>query len=557
MKKIVLASITSVFTSVAFAQVTIEDYWAGKAQWSLVSKWTPQNAPLISEGGTGGANWIRVVNGVWYLFSRKAISGSVCNNTTSTDAKLGLQVFKSTDHGVTWSAPTMIITPTEGSPSSCAATDGDAFYDATQNKWRLIYQCMGDDRVWNGCYAERAGADPMGSFTPVSQNPVIRSKSLWSQICNSSADNCVTLTGGTNRVGEEGTFNIIQFDGVYFWVSFHGAYDTGIAIPGDTHRTLGFRGIAKTKDFISWIAGDAAPDLPNDAIFSSKDTSNWRESWNGGSSIGAGGSSTILENGKFYTVAEFADKTLNCTPGQNWDIGLFRSATLTNRNWDQFPYGNPIIQSSKVIESGIIPPCNIQYAHIFKDTSVSPNVTYLKFFRRSENSNVQGTYLYKLEYSTNLVSNGNLWKGTSENWLRLPSGIANMVTYRDPNRSSDGNNYLAFNCGTYPNPCLKDQSIYQDVNVESHRGKTYNFGGKFSADSGGEGSLRLIIFQLDQNYTILRSDYLDVNVSSDTYRSLNSQSFPILNTAKFLRYQFAIYNSSVTYFADEMYINVQ
>lgn len=53
---------------------------------------------------------------------------------------------------------------------------------------------------------------------------------------------------------EEGTFDIFQKKNGYYYVSFHG-YD----------GVNGYRGIAKTADWIHWIAGQ--DDLPQDAIF--------------------------------------------------------------------------------------------------------------------------------------------------------------------------------------------------------------------------------------------------------------------------------------------------
>ena len=59
-----------------------------------------------------------------------------------------------------------ILRPTPGTPWSCAATDGDAVYDADAGTWRYLFQCLGDAPGWHGCYAERRAASPLGAFEP-------------------------------------------------------------------------------------------------------------------------------------------------------------------------------------------------------------------------------------------------------------------------------------------------------------------------------------------------------------------------------------------------------
>ena len=197
-----------------------------------------------------------------------------------------------------------------------------------------------------------------------------------------------------HQVYDEGTFDIFQFDGTYYWVTFHGAANANSTV-------LGFRGMAKTTDFVHWVAGNQSADLPQDAVLDRNDAANfnWRENWlSGATRVGAGAGSILFDNGYYYQIAEFPDVGLNCLENQHWDIGMFRSASLTNVNWDQYPgfgdpnhpTGNPIIYSSTAIEGQGIPPCNIQYMHLFKDPNTG--ITHLEFGRHSIDPNYDGMY---------------------------------------------------------------------------------------------------------------------------------------------------------------------
>ena len=505
------------------APASMAEYWAGKARWSFVRKWSES-----------GASHIEFWNGAWYLFERY-LPGGACPST----ALLGTQVRRSIDRGATWSAPVPAIAPSAGTPWACAATDGDAFYDPVNNKWRLLFQCLGADSVWRGCYAERAGADPMGPFTPTAGNPVIQSGSLWNRICNVGGDDCSVLAGGPGRVFDEGTFNIFQFDGTFYWVSFHG-YD----------GVRGYRGIAKTRDFVSWIAGDTAQGVPGDAVVDLNDARGWREGWAGGSPIGAGAGSILIENGIAYLATEVADTNLGCIPGQHWDWGLFRSASLASSTWEQLPQGNPFVYSSLTPDyNGQTPPCSVAYGQLFRDPV--DGAVYFKHFRISGDPNVQMTYLYKLVKSSNVLKNGDLWMGGGDFWNRFPIGPTNLVVYRNPGGSSDGNQYLATNCGAAA--CQPGQSLYQDVSVAGLTGQWLTFGGKFATDAG-TGSLDLVVHQLDAGFHILQAGTVRVNADT-VYRLSQSGSTAILPGTAILRYQPYLL-SPVTFRADEMFLDV-
>lgn len=540
---VLLASITGGAT--AQTPATLADYWSGNAQWDFVRKWTTANT---SSALSNPSSRIKVVNGVWYLFQRE-FSGGVCGTSTSAPSKLGIRVYKSTNQGANWTpASALSIAPTAGSDFSCEATDGDAVYDATNNKWRILFQCLNDSGVWQGCYAERAGADPMGPFDYTAaqrRTAVVRPGSLWSKICSNADSVCA----GKNVV-DEGTFNIFRKDSAgYFWVSFHG-YD----------GSRGYRGIAKTTDFVNWVAGDTAYGVPADATISARDSATWRETWNGGS-VGAGNGSILEEGGYTYDLVEATDVNLACTNNQRWDLGLFRTNSLTGNMWSQYPQGNPIVYSSLALENGMVRLCNLGYGDIFRDTSVTPNVIYMKFGRDSTDPAYNGNYLYRLNKSSNILKNGNLWMADATGWQRLPSGAAtpNLAVYRNPNQSPDGTQFLATNCGSFTAACAPGSSFFQDVNASNYAGRAYTFGGKFAMsganDNGGTSSL--VVFQLDANFNVLRSDTVPLALSGSVYQSFASPVVTVLANTKTLRYQFYHGTNGLTYFAANMYINLQ
>ena len=63
---------------------------------------------------------------------------------------------------------------------------------------------------------------------------------------------------------DEGTFDIVEKSGGYFYVTFHGY---------DYKRRLAARGVARTTDFQHWDTRGG--DLPGDAIFAAADCQGW------------------------------------------------------------------------------------------------------------------------------------------------------------------------------------------------------------------------------------------------------------------------------------------
>lgn len=517
---------------------TLDDYWNGTAEWTFLRKETAASTGIRNGGFYEGTGVNVMPDGTWYMFSRRVTTDfGACGTSDALDTV----VRKSIDKGATWSAPVVVVSHAAGTPYQCAATDGTAYYNATENKWHLLFQCLNSSSIWNGCELSRAGSDPMGTFTiaPTGGNPVVSAQELWNSICNISTDDCSVLAGGAGRVHDEGTFDIFNYDGTYYWVGFHG-YD----------GVHGYRGIAKTTNFQTWVAGDASQGVPADAVLDAYDMQPWREAWNGGS-IGIGTGSVLKDGSYYYQIAEAADVNLGCTDGQHWDHGLFRTASLTSTSWAQVPRGNPIVYSSTAAEpagywgaAGIVLRCNVVYSHLFKDPS--DGATYLVYGRRSNDPNYDGEYWYRLEKSTNLLINSDFWRADTYPWQGYGAST-NAVAYRTPNNSPDGTPYLASNCG---GPCTQNNSIYQDVAIAGGSAGSLKFGGKFMSE-GDVGNLTLYVYQMDQSYNLLQID--PVTFSTGTKWAAVSQSVGLLASTRILRYQYFM-NSNITYRVDDLYL---
>jgi hypothetical protein len=375
----------------------------------------------------------------------------------------------------------------------------------------------------------------------------------------SAGSNCA----GLGIVGE-GTFDIFRHDtSGYYWVAFHGA--RGLTDSSGRRYTVGYRGIAKTVDFVTWVAGNASYGVPPGSTMTQPDAAGWRETWASGGNTGPGGGSIYEDGGYTYQLVEFSDLSLDCLWNQHWDQGLFRVSTsnlASSSAWSQYPQGNPIIYSSTAIETrwndtGIY-PCNNGYGQIFKDTTVTPNVVYMKFGRDTSDSAYNGTYLYKLNLATNLLKNGDLWTADGSYWQVIPSvsGRPNLAVYRYPNLSPDGTQLLATNCGSAASACVAGSSFYQDVNVSAYAGRSFTYGGSFASLGGNGGTSTLAIFQLDANGAAISSHALSLPLSSTVYQKFTSGAVIIAANTKTLRYQFYHGTNGVTYAADNMFLNL-
>jgi hypothetical protein len=513
---------------------TLADYWQGGARWELVRRYT-----LAGTGwpyGYGAGAHLTIVNGTWYLFSRTIHWGDSCGAMTD---RLGTAVRTSTDRGVTWSAPVEIIVPRDGTPWACAATDGDAAFDAASGTWHYLFQCLPTSGPWSGCHVERAALDPAGEFVATDANPVIPAGSLWQRICNQLGDDCVSIPGGIGQVYDEGTFNIFLAEGGFYYVSFHG-FD----------GVRGYRGIARTSDFVTWDAGDPAAGVPTDAVLDRLDLVGWREAWLGGGPIGVGAGSILRDGGYFYQITEGADVNLGCTAGQNWDWGMFRSASLTAATWEQLPAGNPFLYSSREPERDGQPlPCNPAYARLVRDPATGE--TLLHYTRESMDASYAGIYLYRLVRSPNLLVNGDLWMCTGQAWQIFPLGNTNLAVYRLPRQSVDDNCYLATNCGA-PS-CTPGQSVYQDVDLGGPAPARVAFGGRFASE-GGPATVNVVLFQLAADSSIVTQETQVVTLADDTYVSARRE---VTIAAGAARLRFQIYlQDPPTIRADQMFVDV-
>jgi hypothetical protein len=479
-------------------------------------------------GGYAGSH-IEIAGGRWYLFNRFTTAAPGCPAGTA----LGTQVRASPDQGRTWGRPSPALAPTAGTPLACAATDGDAVYDAAAAKWRYLFQCMGDSGRWAGCYAERKGADPVGRFTPVAGNPVITPGSLWSRICRSPADSCAGRS-----IADEGTFSLLPAETGGWWVGFHG-YD----------GTHGYRGIARTRTFAPGdFLVDGVGGTPTDAVLGPRDAAGWREAWATGGPVGAGAASLTAEAGWYYQLAEVPDINLACTPGQNWDLGLFRARSPGSVRWEQIPAGNPIVYSSKALgPSGISDECNVEYPVLLRDPATGAD--YVEFGRISnDDPRGDGIFLYGLQWNRNLLANGDFWRADIEAWHSFPGSGTQLAASRLPNGSADATPWLAFSCA---GSCPGSAGIYQDVPVPARlRGRPVAFGGAFRAEKG-RAPLDIALFQRDAQGRTLRADA--VHATATTTWARGRRKVAIDPQAAALRFQLSP-RATAGYRADDLFV---
>lgn len=501
---------------------TMDDYWDGNASWAFLHKSTDIHYD--------GSHVEVTDDGTWYYFNRRWGSTSNCPDFP----EMSTQVRESTDKGRTWSEPVEIISPAAGTPYACAATDGDVWYDADEDMWHYLFQGLDRDG-WNGCLLSREGADPMGEFTiePPGGNPVIDPGQLWDQICTDPDDDCSSISDGPGNVHDEGTFNVFEYDGTHYWVSFHG-YD----------GRYGYRGIAKTSDFQDWIVGDPARGVPGDAVHDKIDTQPWRENWAADGSIGVGHGRMMKEGDYYYHLVEGSDVNLACSRNQNWNYGLFRSRSLANTSWDQFPRGNPIVYSSNG-ESGDYTKCNVQYAGLFRDPT--NDFVYLKYGRRSADDDYDGVYWYRLEKTENLLTNGDLWRADSYGWDTRGENT-NVAVYRYPNNSPDGTQYMEVDRGSADE---ETPAVSQDVTVPPGSSGTLEFGGMFMSE-GGSGGLTIAVHQMDQDHGAVRTDRLPIRTGTE-WATFGS-SAPLSSATRALRYE-CNFDSDEVYRATDMYLS--
>lgn len=373
----------SVIPSARAVSPTLTDFWNGKAKLQFVRALTAvemQQGHITNMGpGFSAGVRVKVIGDVWYLFMRR-IETEIPTPDYCPQRKsnlLSVVVSKSVDEGRTWSKPVRIISPAANTPWECGATDGDAIYNAKTHQWHYLFQCL-SRKGWQGCYAKRSGDDPMGEFEIPTSNPAIPAGAIWSKICDLRSDECTRIAGGLNKIHDEGTFDIFDFRGGYYFVDFHG-YD----------GVNGYRGIAKTKNFKKWVV------VASDATLNKEDALSFKTPWDKKGPIGFGAGVITKGQGYFYLIAEAADKNLGCTPGQNWVWGLFRSKRLSNTRWEQYKE-NPFFTAEDFPAQDAHPlPCNPAYAGFF--TSNMGKV-YFHASLPSHDPHLDGIYFYELVF---------------------------------------------------------------------------------------------------------------------------------------------------------------
>ncbi len=289
---------------------------------------------------------IVAAKGTWYLFSREynyAPNPAQCVNDFSRIA-----VRSSMDHGKSWSNEVVIAEPNL-SFGECALADGYAYWDADTDTWHYLVQMLKSDGTWNIDHFSLQSPNPMARFAVDLANPVVKSGALWGSICGA---------GRACPVGtmDEGTPEISTKSNGLYYVTFH-----GVNVGGSPSIAKGYRGIAATTDFHTWITSGNG--LPNDAIWSSTDCQRWKVTWSPTTGCVGGGDASSLSTSRYtYMFIESSDISVGCVAGQNWAIGLVRaSAFAASGQWEQLP-SNPLMS----VGNGA--PCALQYPSLFKDS---------------------------------------------------------------------------------------------------------------------------------------------------------------------------------------------
>lgn len=389
----------------------------------------------------------------------------------------------------------------------------------------------------------------MGPFTASPTNPVITGSSLWGQICDNPNDHCYQLAPPPDGVRDEGTFDILEpKQNGYYYVSFHGYVYSG---PG---KGQGVRGLAKTPDFITWIAGNqnGIDQVPNDAIVDQFDTQSWRETWSG-PPVGVGAGRILQENGSYYQIVEGMDMDLTCVAGQHWDWGMFRSSDLSSSIWTQLPKGNPFIYTSASLHptDGKTLACNPAYAGIMKDTTTGKY--YLHYTRESfDLTHAGGIMIFELVPTKNLLQNSNAWTCTTDNWHTISPSNSNTIlsVQRETEKSSDDNCYFQLSCGA--STCTPGQSLYQDVSIAGKGITNVSIGGKIMNE--GAGTATITLFELDSNGNPLANQppHTIPVAATTSYQSFASTATlsPATHTLRFQVYL----NSPQTFRLDELFV---
>lgn len=368
--KAVILSLIITAGSSAYSRPTLDDLWNGSAYLKQVGRLDWRNS---GDQHSESAGWFAVRNGVWYVFNRAYLNRKV-DYCPLDYAKI--VVRKSIDQGKSWSGPVDVVEPGD-SPGGddCNALDGSTFFDPSTGTWHILSQCLTKNETsrWSLCHYSRQGSSPMGRFRPDKANPVVRGGALWSHICAGKNKSCPTSTQ------DEGTPEIIGKHRGSYIVTFHGWS------PKSGH---GYRGVAATKDFRRWRT--SGPDLPGDAMFSTKDCTAWLEGC-----VGIGATSTLIGSKYAYVIGEIMDKNLACQKNQKWVFELFRTPRgrwprSGSGHWRKLPGAALLTPTWKDANT----PCQLAYARWIADEGD----IYLVYEDWSPGRQFADRRLLKLEY---------------------------------------------------------------------------------------------------------------------------------------------------------------
>lgn len=524
----------------ADAPATLDDWWNGTASWSQAHYWSQKDFGVSPNDGGFGAGPSIVIgpDGVWNWFYRTSeVSSNSCTGNDNQFTLSGTLMRRSSDKGATWEPPVgtpgdPVVLPGGDPLWNCFASDGDAIWDGT--RWHYVFQCLASQTeiIWRGCHVTNSSVNPLlGTWVSDPANPIlgdtVPGARLWDQICDDPADDCVRIPNGeygglfpqtgVNKVGQAGTWSLFEdpADPGWFYMDFHGV---------DNAFGYQYFGVAKTKDFHTWIA--KGPNLPTDAIYDRLDARTWREptaQWdqrvvtNAGEEIGGGGNAVFPDpvTGRYYALVD-ASNGATCVQATAFDQGVMRSSTLASSSWEQ-PTAparqNPLLYSEQTLFTDELVPgrCGPSYSSFFNDPTTGE--TYLLFYGRSS-ADVAGDYLFVLK--DNLLVNGDAMRCIdTAPWQVAEGGSFNI--WRDGVYAADGMCYFAL-----------ASPVWQDVVVPAGRSwSRVSWGGSFNArqslllppmgyrSSAGTGAAVLTLTQLSSTSATLSTATQTVSLTGN------------------------------------------